>query len=243
MKQSSVLTILVLSASLLYTHALLADENGLYFGIGLGRPDMAVNDLTAQNLPVPDVFRTTPQPASTSNNKPSATTWLAYGGYEINRYLAIEGLYAPLGEYSRNFISRPVQVDVTKPHPDLTIIGTGTFETADKLNIDGFGLMAITKAPFTIHWGLYGKFGVFRWRAQLTSSTVFYPNIMADPPVLAREEKDNGYSPILGIGAYYKLLQRVSLRLEWMRINSVGGSLSTGNSEVNTFFFGTQLNY
>ena len=243
MKKSTLLKPLMLVAALAYTPALLADNIGLYVGVGLGQPKTTIEDLTSDNLHVPDVFTGAPQPASSSTNNASSTTWMAYGGYELNHYLAIEGLYIPLGEYNRDFVSKFVRVDVLKPAPGFSIIGQGTFETADKLTLDGFGLAGVVKAPFTIRWGVFGKFGIFRWRGQLTGSTIFYRNLSANPNPLAYEEKDSGYSPILGLGAYYNLLHRITLRAEWMRINNVGGSLSTGSSEVNTFMLGTQVNF
>lgn len=244
MKKLILLNPLILVAALVYAPGVLAKNSGLYLGLGVGRPSTTIEDLTAQSTLVPDLFTTQPTAASTTNNKSSATTWMAFGGYQFNRYLALEALYAPLGEYNRAFVSNFVRVDPGKPkYNGLTIIGQGTFETTDKLNVDGFGLTALVKAPLTIRWAVFAKYGIFRWRAQLTGSTIFYPNLTAKPSSLPYDVKDSGYSPILGIGASYNLPHGVTLRAEWMHINSVGGTLSTGNAAVNSFAFGAQFNF
>jgi len=233
----------MLIASLAYAPTVQADKIGLYLGLGVGKPNATIEDLSPDNIQVPDVFTNPPTAAETTTNKSSSATWMVYGGYEVNRYFAIEALYLPLGEYNRYFKSNFVRVDPSKPKPPgFTIVGNGSFETADKLNIDGFGLTALVKAPLTLRWAVFAKGGIFRWRGQITGDTIFH-GVTAIPPTLSYEEKDSGYSPILGIGASYNLLHGVTLRAEWMRINSVGGNLSTGDSEVNTFDFSAQVKF
>lgn len=244
MKKKMWLSPLIVLTALVYAPVLFADNTGLYLGLGVGRPNATVEDLSTDNLPFPDVFTSPPTPASTTTNKSSATTWMVFGGYQFNRYLAIEGLYAPLGEYNRNFVSNYVRVDPAKPKPPgLKLFGAGSFEVSDKLNIDGFGLTAVAKAPLSLHWAAFAKVGVFRWRADLSGAITFSSLLYAKPPNPTYEEKETGYSPIIGIGGLYNMAHGISIRAEWMKINNIGGTLSTGSTSVNSFLVGAQVNF
>lgn len=72
--------------------------------------------------------------------------------------------------------------------------------------------------PTNVRTEIIGKLGAVYWNQNNDSSTV---DFQADSNERAVTE-DSGLSPLLGIGAQYKLYQNMSVRGEWERIFSTG---------------------
>ena len=242
-KKKLLLNALFVFAAVGYAPSLLAQNTGAYVGLGLIQSKMTVEDLTVDNLPLPDIFTAPPNPSSTSSPSSTSNSWTIFGGYQFTRFFAVEALYVPLGEHTRD-MTASARIDPRKRQPTgLNVSGFGTFTTVDKLNIDGFGLTALGKVPLTDRIALFAKYGIFRWSGKLYRETAFYPRFRAIPPTYAYTDKDSGYSPILGFGASYRLVHRASIRAEWVKISSLGGKLSTGKSDATYFSLGAQLNF
>lgn len=210
-----------------------AQNPGLYLGLGMNRASTHVNPITVDNQPISDIISGTAARFSSTTGSAGATTWMLYGGYRLNRFLAVEVLYAALGEYARSASG------VGRILPGKRIL---PYMTVDNLTLDGFGLTGVAGYPINDHWYLFGKFGMFHWTGKLTHTTSFTTVGLPKDNVYSNE-KDSGASPILGIGVQYNFVHAISGIFQWMTIDKVGGNLSTGEDKVNIYSIGAQIHF
>ena len=234
MNKIIILNALVLCATLSFPPILLAQKTGFYAGVNLAQTRTDIANLTPDTLPIKDfindkVINITASQDSTDNN-----TWLIYGGFQFKRFLAVEALYASLGEYTRKAQGRGSFGKLQRK---------GTYETTDNLKLDGYGLTALASLPIGDRFSVFGKFGSFHWSGKLNHATTFRTGGTPQLDPITSADKDSGYSPLLGFGGRYDLKHRVSLRAEWMQIKGVGGELSTGNSNVDIFSIGALISF
>ena len=231
MKKIFFLNALIIGASLGYTPDLLAQDSGVYIGLGVGHPSTNIDDMTEANQPInylivgPIVRFTSSHDNSTNNS------WTIFGGYQFNRFLAIEALYSTLGEYTRNASGTSRFGKLGTP---------SSYQIVDNLKLDGFGLAGLANLPITDRISVFGKYGIFNWRGKLNHVTSFRSGTL-DP--VASTDEDSGYSPVMGFGARFKFKHGFSALAEWMQINNVGGNLSTGTSNAQVSFVGMQVNF
>ncbi|MEJ2573427.1 MAG: outer membrane beta-barrel protein [Gammaproteobacteria bacterium] len=223
--------IMILAAILTPVSTAFAQYPGLYVGLGLNRTSTHVDGITVDNQPISDIISGPVTRFSSSTGSAGSTTWMLYGGYRFTRFLAIEALYASLGEYSRS--ASGVARIPRLPYP---------YTTLDRLTLDGFGLTGLADYPFNDHLSIFGKFGIFHWSGKLTHTTSFTTTGLPKDNVYS-SEKDSGLSPIFGIGAQYNFVHAVTGVIEWMQISKVGGNLSTGEDTVNLYTIGAQIHF
>ncbi len=108
------ISIAVLLASAAVSSAAFAADQGFYIGANVGQAKLST---TAQI-----------NPATTST-----TAFSVLGGYQINKYFAVEGQYINLGDFKE---------------------GNGTSHT-----VTGYGATAVGILPFNDQWSAYGKLG------------------------------------------------------------------------------------
>ena len=94
----SLLFLTMISAS--YTTIAIAQDQGYYAGLGIGRSSADVTEISRQ-----DVLDTgfTSISGFQSGSSKSDTAWKIFGGYRLNPYMAAELFYANLG----NSLVRP----------------------------------------------------------------------------------------------------------------------------------------
>ena len=83
-----------------------------------------------------------------------------------------------------------------------------------KSSVRGLSAAAVGYMPVNARTEIMGKLGAAYWD-QTNSSEVKLTDVRS-------ESSDNGFSPLLGIGAQYRLFQNMNLRGEWERIFSAG---------------------
>ncbi len=234
--------LLIVGFVLCYSPILHARTNGTYLGIGLAQATAHIESMTFGTLPYSYLFTGSPTffKASQDNNSRSSS-WGLYGGYQFNRYISIEALYQPLGEYTRSASNYDlVDLNLTS----RAGFGTTTFlniSDTDRLRLQGYGLTVLGNLPVADYIYLFGKVGSFYWDGTLdritnASSTTLNKTVVST-------ETDSGFSPIYGVGMRIDVTRSLSVRGEWSKISSIGGSLSTGKSNVNITSFSAQINY
>jgi OOP family OmpA-OmpF porin len=217
-KRLSLCAVLALS----YAGIAAAQDQGFFAGLGVGRSNADVADITLQ-----DVLGIGFSSVSGFQNQSSKsdTAWKLYGGYQFNSYVAAEVLYADLGKFSRSASGTGT---VTSPPASLA------FSLDSDLKITGFGAAALIGLPVSDQWGLFAKPGMFYWDAKRTTITTAGSS-------LSDSTDKKGTSPTLGLGASYKFTERLSARLEWERFFDVGDKNTTGKSDVNLYTVSVQF--
>jgi OOP family OmpA-OmpF porin len=134
------------------------------------------------------------------------TGWKAYLGYRFNRFFALEGGYADLGEatFNTTIVSAPPPFGAFTPFP---ISATAT--------ADGVMLSGVLHLPLTERFSLLAKAGVFRWQAEFTERI---PGTGITRVSRTEKETDAAY----GVGAEFGLTDALRLRVEAERFKDVG---------------------
>lgn len=233
MRKMSFAKIMILAAILTPVTSAFAQNPGLYVGLGLNRTSTQVEGITVDNQPISDIISGPVSQFSSSTGSAGSTTWMLYGGYRFTRFLAIEALYASLGEFARSASGVARFPPNNLPYH---------YATQDRLTLDGFGLTGLAAYPFNDHWSIIGKLGMFRWSGKLTHGTSFTTAGLPKPNINSKEN-DSGLSPIFGIGVQYNFVHAITGIVEWMQISKVGGNLSTGEDKVNLYTIGAQIHF
>lgn len=233
MKKISFVKTLTLIAILGHIPAVFAQNSGTYIGLSLNHTSTHIADITVENQSINNIITGTTSQFTSSTDSAGTNTWMIFGGYQFTKFLAIEMLYAPLGEYTRSASG------ISHFGPTKRALA---YKTLDSLKLDGYGITGLANIPITDHLSIIGKYGAFHWSGQLNHSTSFTTVGLPMDDVYSTD-KDSGISPIIGLGARYKLKHAVSAIVEWIQINNVGGSLSTGDSNVTLYSIGAQINF
>lgn len=123
---------------------------------------------------------------SSCDEKDSA--WKLFGGYQINRNVAIEASYFDYGAIAAN---------------------GQTFGVPFSVNGDAtaFGVAAVGMLPLSNQFSLFGKLGLLRTEIDVTAAGI--------GGTASESESDTGLH--IGIGAMFDVSQNFSVRAEWER--------------------------
>lgn len=134
-----------------------------------------------------------------------------YGGVKLNRMFGAELGYMKLGE-----------VESTSLEGRLS---TNLKSDTSALYAAGIGYM-----PVAPHLELMGKLGVVSW-SQDSSKEI---------PLIAEKssQSESGVSPLLGVGAQYRMGQNMQVRGEWERTFNAGAADTEFETDVDLFSVG-----
>lgn len=93
-----------------------------------------------------------------------------------------------------------------------------------KSQLVGLSASAMTYLPLNIRTELFGKLGGIYWDQDNTNRV--------DLTGVTTTSDSTGLSPLLGIGAQYRLYQNMNLRAEWEHIFSTGEDASESDVDV-----------
>ncbi len=199
-----------LATTLFAASSAFAADTGFYLGGGIG--GTKVKD--APSAAELDAELAAGGITASSSVDDTDTGWKVFGGYKFNRYLAVEGSYADLGEVS-------ITSNVTNPP-------VGTIDIAwEALSMT---VAAVGILPLSYGFELFGKGGLQYWDVDLGAM-----------PFAAITESETGTDYFYGIGAGYNLTHNIALRAEWERYNNVGDENTTGESDVDMWSAGVQF--
>lgn len=132
------------------------------------------------------------------------TGWKGYLGYRFNRFFALEGGYADLGEATFN------TTIIGAPSPYVTPFPINATATADGVTFAG-----VLYLPLTERFSFLAKAGMFRWQAEFTERI---PGTGITRVSRSERETDPAY----GAGAELGLTDALRLRVEFERFKDVG---------------------
>ena len=215
----SLLLLTMISAP--YATIAIAQDQGIYAGLGIGRSSAHVADISRQD--VLDAGFTSISDFQNGSRK-SDVAWKIFGGYRLNPYMAAEIFYANLGKFSRNASG----TGVTSSSPTLD------FAINSNLKIAGYGASALVGLPLAAKFGVFAKPGFIYWKAKRTYSTT------AGTATQSGSTGKDGASPTLGVGISYAFTNKLSARLEAERLFDIGDKNTTGKSNVDVIAFSLQ---
>jgi len=129
-----------------------------------------------------------------------------FGGFQFNRYAAMEIGYTDLGAARAHFEG----------------FGSQTFGTTG-VEFTGIGML-----PLDRHFSLFGRLGLYSWRAEFRDRTGFVGSSSA-----------TGTDLTYGLGVQYDLYRSTAVRAEWQRYKNVGDPDTTGQGDID--FIGSSL--
>jgi OOP family OmpA-OmpF porin len=155
--------------------------------------------------------------ALTSNGKSNGNQWRLQLGYKVNPNFAIEGGYIDFGKakYSASYAGGTAQ---------------GTVK-AGGLDIAALGIL-----PITDSFSVFGKAGVVAARVKSDLTTT--PASTATASTSA-----NAISPLIGLGASYKVSDTMDVRAEYDHASNLGKSGKTGKLTANMLSVGLAYHF
>jgi OOP family OmpA-OmpF porin len=150
------------------------------------------------------------------------TAFKLYGGFDINKNFAIEAGYADLGSpeyrYSATGISGQARIEQSA----IFVAAKGTL-------------------PITQQFGIFGKLGLTRNKAELNGSTNSAAVNSAVGFPLARTKTKS--RALIGIGAEYNFSNKVSLRAEYEDFGKFGDGNTTGETKARLLSIGVTYKF
>ena len=210
------LSIVVAILSVALTHQAMADERNAYVGFaaGFSKTDLKASDVDAL-LVGSGVGATTSVDDSDKGIK-------IYGGFMPNRYLGFEAAYVDLGRF--------------RFHSNTTSAGSGTFFGGDATD-RSFDFTMLGIAPFGESFSLFGRGGFSVWQVKVET------NRTVAGGAIATSADESGVSPVLGLGAGYRIAPHISLRLEVERHFDVGGDETLGKKDIDLLSVAVQFHF
>jgi OOP family OmpA-OmpF porin len=154
------------------------------------------------------------------------TAWRVFGGYQYNRYLAVELGYADLGGPKSSGV--------------VALTG-GTAEFSADSKITAWDLSALGSFPVVDRLSAYGRAGIYRAEAEGTSNFTTTGTVTVNGATSgSRSVSETSTGVILGIGLKYEFLRSLAMRAEWHRYFEVGGE---GGSDVDVDVLSVGLLY
>ncbi len=167
--------------------------DGWYAGLGVGQSHY--RDLASSiNSAVASVGGT-----SRTSVSPLSEGWKVYGGYQFNKYLALEGGYTNLNDAHAN-------TTITAP-------STGTIRT--NVATDAWSLAAVGTYPITDKFSVMGKVGAAYVLTEITAKATGSGSGTTASVAVG----DDSYRPVYGMGVSYALLDNLNLRAEYERFD------------------------
>lgn len=167
--------------------------DGWYAGLGVGQSHY--RDLASSiDSAVASVGAT-----STTSVSPLSEGWKVYGGYQFNKYLALEGGYTNLNDAHAN-------TTITAP-------SAGTIRT--NVATDAWSLAAVGTYPITDKFSLMGKVGAAYVLTEITAKATGSGSGTTASVAVG----DDSYRPVYGLGVSYALLDNLNLRAEYERFD------------------------
>jgi OOP family OmpA-OmpF porin len=174
-----------------------AIESGWYAGASIGQSGADVDDQRITRSLLGSGFATT-----SMNEDERSAAGKIFGGYQFNRYVALEGGYFNLGKFGYTASTSPAG----SLSGDIRLQG---------LNLDVVGIL-----PLTDRFSAFGRVGVIHAQARDNFSSTGLVNRPASSP----RQNDTGYK--FGAGLQYAFTDRLAVRgeVERYRINDAIGN-------------------
>jgi OOP family OmpA-OmpF porin len=174
-----------------------AIESGWYAGAGIGQSSAEIDDQRITRSLLGSGFATT-----SMNEDERSAAGKIFGGYQFNRYVALEGGYFNLGKFGYTASTSPAG----SLSGDIKLQG---------MNLDVVGIL-----PLTDRFSAFGRIGVIHAQARDNFSSTGLVN----RPLSSARKNDTGYK--FGAGVQYAFTDRLAVRgeVERYRIDDAIGN-------------------
>jgi OmpA-OmpF porin, OOP family len=198
--------------------ALIAAPASAQFYIG---GNVGASDIKSNNAAQADQFLDLGFESAVNTNDKRDVGYRLFGGYQLHKYVAIEGAYVDLGKFG-------FRTDVAP---------TGALSGAMK--ISGFEVAAVGTLPIHERFGLFARIGAF------SSETKTAYNGAGSVEVItgAETQKKRGTQLSYGAGATFSINKNFSLRGEWSRYAKLGSDLTGGKTAANLYSLGVLYHF
>jgi len=175
----------LIALAIISSSQLMASDEGWYAGFNIGKSRVDIDNqritssLLSQGFVVSDI-----------SNDDKDNGWKVFGGYQLNKYFALEGGYFDLGQYSFQANTLPV----------------GTY--SGNIRIKGINLDAVGILPITEKISAFGRLGLNMAKAQDVFSGTGAVHVL-EPD---HKKRDTNYK--MGIGLAYAFTPSLALRAE-----------------------------
>ncbi len=170
----------------------LAADSGSYMGIGLGQSMTSAHG--------GDIGRQLADRGHNAQVRLDDTDigWKIFGGYRFNRWFGVEAAIVDLGEFDSNInatVPNPAQLlnDIAEVHP---------------YSAQGISAAAVGMLPIGERFSVFGKAGLFVWQGEVKANAGSFGSVSKD---------ENGIDLTVGLGAGFKITDRIQIRAEWER--------------------------
>lgn len=149
----------------------------------------------------------------------TSTGWKVFAGYQFNPNLAVEGGYTSLGKFDFHgqVIADPGAVQAR-------------FEAA------AWHAAVLGIVPTPVGPQLFCKIGVDYWQTKLAATGTF-------SGAGAHTAESNGISPLVGLGATYRVSPSWTVRVEAERYFSIGSTSGSGRTDIDFWSLGIHYHF
>ncbi len=175
----------LIALAIISSSQVMASDDGWYMGFNIGKSRVDIDNQRINSSLLSQGFVNTD---TTNDDKDNG--WKVFGGYQLNKYFALEGGYFDLGEYSFQANTLPV----------------GTY--SGNIRIKGINLDAVGILPITQKISAFGRLGLNTAKAQTHFAGTGAVNVL-DPD---HSKRDTNYK--MGLGLAYAFTPSLALRAE-----------------------------
>lgn len=207
------LRILGLAMGVLVSQSVFSADTGFYADIGVGQSKADLN--ASSGFTVDD----------------TDTSYSIGVGYNVNKYISVEGGYLKLGKAKLS-----TSGTVSGTYYGAPFSATGTLNASAE--VDGFYLGPVVRLPVSDKFEVFGRAGAYFWNLDTVASasgSLTYAGTVYAGGVTAKATKD-GTDAYYGVGANYKLNDRVSVGLDWTRFDIDGTDVDNIGARVKVSF-------
>lgn len=207
------LRILGLAMGVLVSQSAFSADTGFYADIGVGQSKADLNDSSGFTVDDTD------------------TSYSIGVGYNVNKYISVEGGYLKLGK-----VKISTSGTVSGTYYGSPFSATGTLSASAE--VDGFYLGPVFRLPVSDKLEVFGRAGAYFWSVDTVASasgSLTYAGTTYTGGATA-QETDNGTDAYYGVGASYKINDRVSVGLDWTRFDIDGTDVDNIGARVKIGF-------
>ena len=206
---TQIITAAFVVASGLMAGPILAADQGGYIGVSIGQSKV---DLDKSEI---DASLAALGLGGSTSVDDKGDSFKIFGGYQLNRNLALELGYVNFGKFTSN--------------TTITSGGSGTLNGEWKAWAVDFSVLGIL--PLGESGSLFGRLGASAWNLDV--------DLTASGPggVATGSDSASGVSGVLGLGGAYKFTPNFAVRAEYERHFSVGND-DTGKSDIDLITVG-----
>ena len=195
------------------TGALAQQTSPWYAGLSAGASSVKIDD---------DILPIGGATATSLSKDESGTDWKLYGGYQINRNVAVEAGYVDLGSFSAT----------------RTVTAPASGSVKADIKASGWNLDIVGIWPFTRNFSVFGRFGGFYNELKTSVSSSGAVVITGGDTNPSKTKLSWKY----GIGLGYEFTDRIGARFELESYRDLGDE-TTGKGDVGLVSVGVVVRF